>query len=141
MALPLSRRRSSLSKGRHERLQLLSIIGVLTSSSIVSSDQYSIVKLAMEQIPIKSSPILTEDELQLRSNGHKSELPRQFSRLAALSFAFGITNSWIGESATFTFPLLWGGGPGVFYSVIVAGFACFFISKYLPRNSCTFRSD
>ncbi len=72
-----------------------------------------------------------EDEAQLRAMGYKEEMPRQFSRLAALSFAFGITNSWVGQTATFRYPLLCGGGPGVFFSVILAGLACWFISKFL----------
>ncbi|OAA60374.1 Amino acid/polyamine transporter I [Niveomyces insectorum RCEF 264] len=64
-----------------------------------------------------------EDAVQLRAMGHKEEMPRQFSHLAALSFAFGITNSWVGQSATFAYPLLCGGGPGVFFSTIAAGIA------------------
>jgi choline transport protein len=82
----------------------------------------------MENYSAELGSVLTQDELQLRANGHKGELPRRFSRLAALSFAFGITNSWIGISATFTIPLACGGGPAVFYSLLVAGVACFIIS-------------
>lgn len=73
---------------------------------------------------------LSDDELKLRANGHKGELPRQFSRLAALSFAFNICNSWVGESATFTAALRWGGGPAVVFSLLVGSLACVFICEY-----------
>lgn len=72
---------------------------------------------------------LSPDDLLLRAQGHHGELPRQFSSLAALSLAFVITNSWLGYCASFAVPLLAGGGPGVFWGVIVAAVACLIISE------------
>ena len=76
---------------------------------------------------------LTADQLILRSQGHKEEMPRQFSLMAAVGLAFSITNSWIAISAVFQQPMTAGGGPGVIYSVLVAAFACSTISKF-SRN-------
>lgn len=73
---------------------------------------------------------LSADELQLRAQGHKQEMPRQFSGFATLSLAFSMTNSWIGYSATFSYPLLAGGGPTLFFGLIVASAACSFISQF-----------
>lgn len=39
---------------------------------------------------------LSADEIQLRSQGHIGELPRQFSSLSIIGLAFAITNSWVG---------------------------------------------
>lgn len=77
----------------------------------------------------ESTETLSADEIQLRAQGHKGELPRQFSAFAMLAVAFSITNSWIGYSATFITPLYDGGGPTVFWGLIVAAFACSCISK------------
>ena len=71
------------------------------------------------------------DELLLRAQGHHGELPRQFSSFAALSLAFVITNSWLGYCASFAVPLLAGGGPTVFWGVIVAAMACLIISELI----------
>jgi hypothetical protein len=71
---------------------------------------------------------LSADEIQLRGQGHKGELPRQFSALSLLAIAFSITNSWIGYSASFITPLFAGGGPAVFWGLLVAGVACSLIS-------------
>ncbi|CAH0055933.1 unnamed protein product [Clonostachys solani] len=83
--------------------------------------------------PSKAGVLLDDDAARLAAMGHKEEMPRQFSRLAALSFAFGITNSWVGQSATFPYPLLCGGGPGVFFSLILSGIACWFITLGLAE--------
>lgn len=82
-----------------------------------------------------SDEILSADEQLLRAQGHKGELPRQFSSFAALSMGFVITNSWIGYSATFVTPLWTGGGPMVFFGVIVAAIACFIISMWAPQTT------
>ena len=74
------------------------------------------------------------DELQLRAQGHKQEMPRQFSGFATLALAFSMTNSSIGYSATFPYPLLAGGGPTVFFGLIVASVACSFISTFSPAR-------
>lgn len=71
---------------------------------------------------------LSLDEIQLRAQGHKGQLPRRFNAFAALSLGFMLTNSWIGYSAVFAYPLWVGGGPGVFYGLIVAAIACSIIS-------------
>ncbi|KAF8852445.1 hypothetical protein BDZ45DRAFT_749624 [Acephala macrosclerotiorum] len=63
---------------------------------------------------------LSADELQLRAQGHKGELPRQFSAFSTLALAFSMPNSWVGCSATFIFPLYVGGGPTVFFGLIAA---------------------
>jgi len=72
---------------------------------------------------------MSADEAALRAQGHKGELPRQFSAFSALSLAFVITNSWIGYAAVFVTPLLAGGGPAVFWGVIVSFVICTLISK------------
>lgn len=78
---------------------------------------------------MESAETLSADEIQLRAQGHKGELPRQFSAFAMLAVAFSITNSWIGYSASFITPLFDGGGPTVFWGLIVAAFACSCISE------------
>lgn len=84
---------------------------------------------------------LSADELQLRAQGHVGELPRQFSFFATLSLAFSITNSWIGYSATFVTPLLAGGGPTVFFGLLVATIACSFITAGLAELASAFPSS
>jgi choline transport protein len=75
---------------------------------------------------------LSPDELLLRAQGHQGELPRQFSSFSALSLAFVITNSWVGYCSTFVTALLAGGGPAVFWGIVVAATACLIIST--PRH-------
>lgn len=77
----------------------------------------------------ESAETLSADEIQLRAQGHVGELPRQFSTFAMLAVAFSITNSWIGYSASFVTPLFDGGGPTIFWGLIVAAFACSCISE------------
>jgi hypothetical protein len=77
---------------------------------------------------------LSSDELLLRAQGHEGELPRQFSSFAALSLAFVITNSWLGYCAVFVTPLVAGGGPSVFWGVIIAAIACLIISELHPET-------
>lgn len=72
---------------------------------------------------------LSSDELLLRAQGHQGELPHQFSSFAALSLAFVITNSWLGYCAVFVTPLIAGGGPSVFWGVIIAAIAYLIISE------------
>lgn len=72
---------------------------------------------------------LSADEIQLRAQGHKGELPRQFSAFSTLALGFSLTNSWLGYSATFIGPLFGGGGPTVFWGLLVAAIACSFISE------------
>lgn len=84
---------------------------------------------------------LSPDELLLRAQGHQGELPRQFSSFAALSLAFVITNSWLGYCAVFVTPLIAGGGPSVFWGVIVASLACLIISELHPNNRDDFNAE
>jgi hypothetical protein len=86
------------------------------------------------QIERPSDDGLSLDELQLRAQGHTGEMPRNFSAFAAISLGFTITNSWIGYSATFWYPLQAGGGPAVFYGALVATVACFMISESVPLS-------
>ncbi|KAK5057849.1 hypothetical protein LTR84_011850 [Exophiala bonariae] len=92
-----------------------------------------------------ASPIeqngLSTDEIQLRAQGHVGELPRQFGAFATLSLAFSITNSWIGYSAVFAYPLFAGGGPTVFFGLIVATIACCFITAGLAELASAFPSS
>lgn len=81
--------------------------------------------------------VLSADELELRAQGHKGELPRQFSTLSTLAIAFLLTSAWIGYSATFPYPLLAGGGPYVFWGLLVATVACSIISKIKLAFSAT----
>lgn len=81
--------------------------------------------------------VLSADELELRAQGHKGELPRQFSTLSTLAIAFLLTSAWIGYSAVFPYPLLAGGGPYVFWGLIVATVACSIISKnWIAQPGC-----
>lgn len=86
-------------------------------------------------------PGLSADEIQLRAQGHTGELPRQFGAFATISLAFSLTNSWIGYSAVFPTPLLAGGGPTVFFGLIVATFACLFITAGLAELASAFPSS
>ena len=84
---------------------------------------------------------LSEDERQLRAQGHVGELPRQFSAISLLSLAFSITNSWIGYSAVFIIPLYAGGGPGVIFCLVAACIACSFITSGLAELASAFPSS
>jgi choline transport protein len=101
------------------------------------SDSPSSVKEHSAQPANVQDAILSADELELRAQGHKGELPRQFSTLSTLAIAFLLTSAWIGYSATFPYPLLAGGGPYVFWGLIVATIACSIISKITLRDSAT----
>ena len=81
---------------------------------------------------------LTSDELELRAQGHTSEMPRQFSALSTLSLAFTITNSWIAYSAVFAIPLITGGGPCVVYSLVVGFAVCSIITLGLAELASAF---
>ncbi|KAK5386266.1 hypothetical protein LTR20_005766 [Exophiala xenobiotica] len=96
-----------------------------------------VVQATPPSVQIDVSP----DELQLRAQGHVSELPRQFGAFATLSLAFSITNSWIGFSAVFATPLLAGGGPTIFFGLIVATIACSFITAGLAELASAFPSS
>jgi hypothetical protein len=95
------------------------------------SDSHSSLKSSPAQPPAvqDAGAVLSADELELRAQGHKGELPRQFSTLSTLAIAFTLTSAWIGYSATFPYPLLAGGGPYVFWGLLVATVACCIISK------------
>lgn len=81
---------------------------------------------------------LTVEELELRAQGHTSELPRQFGALSTLSLAFTITNSWIAYSAVFAIPLITGGGPCVIYSLVVGFVVCSIITLGLAELASAF---
>ncbi|KAI1613406.1 putative amino acid permease [Exophiala viscosa] len=84
---------------------------------------------------------VSADEAALRAQGHKGELPRQFSAFSALSLAFVITNSWIGYAAVFVTPLLAGGGPAVFWGVIVSFVVCTLITLGMAELASAFPSS
>jgi hypothetical protein len=84
---------------------------------------------------------LSEDEIQLRAQGHVGEMPRQFGLLSGLSLGFSITNSWAGFAAVLATPLLAGGGPSVIYALLVATIACSFINAGLAELSSAFPSS
>ncbi|KAL4786574.1 amino acid/polyamine transporter I [Aspergillus varians] len=65
-------------------------------------------------------------------------MPRQFSIFALVGLAFSITNSWIAIFAAFQQPLNAGGGPGVFYSLLVAFVACSIITVGLAELASAF---
>jgi amino acid transporter len=96
-----------------------------------------VVQATTPSVQIDVSP----DELQLRTQGHVSELPRQFGAFATLSLAFSITNWWVGFSAVFATPLLAGGGPTIFFGLIVATIACSFITAGLAELASAFPSS
>ncbi|GAM88167.1 hypothetical protein ANO11243_061980 [Dothideomycetidae sp. 11243] len=81
---------------------------------------------------------LSADELQLRAQGHKGELPRQFGAFATLSLAFSMTNSWVGYSAVFATPLLSGGGPTMVFGLLAAMVACSLITAGLAELASAF---
>ncbi len=95
----------------------------------------------MQATPTSGQSELSEDELQLRAQGHVGELPRQFGAFATLSLAFSITNSWVGYSAVFATPLFAGGGPTVFFGLSVATIACCFITAGLAELASAFPSS
>ncbi|KPI43975.1 Choline transport protein [Cyphellophora attinorum] len=84
---------------------------------------------------------LSEDELQLRAQGHIGELPRQFTTISLLSFAYSVTNSWIGYSAVFVTPWFAGGPPAVVYCLIAAALACSIITIGLAELASAFPSS
>lgn len=84
---------------------------------------------------------LSPDEIQLRIQGHVGELPRQFGAFATLSLAFSLTNSWVGYSAVFATPLFAGGGPTMFFGLLVASIACCFITAGLAELASAFPSS
>ena len=43
---------------------------------------------------------LSADEIQLRTQGHVGELPRQFSAFQTIAFSFQISNTWVSSSTT-----------------------------------------
>jgi hypothetical protein len=116
------------------------------SSTQYLSISFSIVKFdntasAMVQVLSLDQDSLSADEIQLRAQGHVGELPRQFGAFATLSLAFSITNSWVGYSAVFATPLLAGGGPTVFFGLIVATIACSIITAGLAELASAFPSS
>lgn len=84
---------------------------------------------------------LSADEIQLRAQGHVSELPRQFGLLSTLSLAFSITNSWVAYAAILATPLFAGGGPSVVYALLLATIACSFINAGLAELASAFPSS
>ncbi|KIX05012.1 uncharacterized protein Z518_05884 [Rhinocladiella mackenziei CBS 650.93] len=91
--------------------------------------------------PTTDEPGLSADEIQLRAQGHIGELPRQFGAFATISLAFSLTNSWVGYSAVFATPLFAGGGPTVFFGLLVASIACCFITAGLAELASAFPSS
>ena len=89
----------------------------------------------------QDSSMLSDDELELRAQGHIGELPRRFSWFATLALAFSITNTWIGYSATFVVPLLAGAGRAVFCCLILACVACTIIATGLAELALAFPSS
>ncbi|KAF4215849.1 hypothetical protein CNMCM8980_004178 [Aspergillus fumigatiaffinis] len=85
--------------------------------------------------------VLGGDDALPQARGHQRELPQQFSASSALSFAYIVTNSWVGYSGTFPAALLAGGGPAVFYGVIVAGIVCIIITLGLAELASAFPSS
>ncbi|GIK01579.1 hypothetical protein Aspvir_005617 [Aspergillus viridinutans] len=89
----------------------------------------------------KSSSIVAADDALPQAPRQQRELPRQFSATSALSFAYIVTNSWVGYSGTFATALLAGGGPAVFYGVIVAAVVCTIITLGLAELASAFPSS
>ncbi|QKX64666.1 uncharacterized protein TRUGW13939_11842 [Talaromyces rugulosus] len=106
-------------------------------------DTETALKIMSQQQEPKHSDTneLSSDELLLRAQGHQGELPRQFSSFAALSLAFVITNSWLGYCAVFVTPLVAGGGPSVFWGVIIAAIACLIITAGLAELASAYPSS
>jgi choline transport protein len=88
-----------------------------------------------------STKDLSDDEIQLRAQGHVGEMPRQFGLLSALSMGFSITNSWTAFAAILATPLHAGGGPSAVYSLLVATVACSFINAGLAELASAFPSS
>jgi amino acid transporter len=81
------------------------------------------------------------DETQMNAQESATEMPRIFSLTSTLAMAFSITNTWIGYSATFVTPLLAGGGPAVFFCLVLACLACSIIALGLAELASAFPSS
>lgn len=88
-----------------------------------------------------STQHLSDDEVQLRAQGHVGEMPRQFGLLSTLSLGFSITNSWVAFAAILSTPLYAGGGPSAVYALLVATVACSFINAGLAELASAFPSS
>ncbi|RHZ66899.1 putative GABA permease [Aspergillus thermomutatus] len=88
-----------------------------------------------------AASVLADDDALSQARGHQRELPQQFSATSALSFAYVVTNSWVGYSATFATALLAGGGPAVFYGIIAAAIVCTIITLGLAELASAFPSS
>ncbi|EAW09724.1 putative GABA permease [Aspergillus clavatus NRRL 1] len=81
------------------------------------------------------------DDAPLQEHDLPKELPERFSALSALSFAYVVTNSWVGYSGTFTMALLAGGGPALFFGVIAAANVSSIITLGLAELASAFPSS
>ena len=81
------------------------------------------------------------DDLQLRAQGHVSELPRRFSMLSLLAFSFSIMNSWTGVVPLLITDLTLGGPTAAFWTPIVACLASSIIGLGLAELASAFPSS
>ncbi len=81
------------------------------------------------------------DELQLRAQGHVSELPRRFSMFSLLAFSFSIMNSWTGIVPLLITDLTLGGPSATFWTPLVACLASSLIGLGLAELASAFPSS
>ena len=81
------------------------------------------------------------DELQLQAQGHKGELPRHFSMMSLLAFAFSIMNSWTGVAPLVVTSLYLGGPTAATWTPILACIATFIIDLGLAELASAFPSS
>ena len=91
--------------------------------------------------PVDFQDVMDIDELQLRSQGHVGQLPRQFSITSLIAFAFSIMNSWIGFVSLLLTTLTMGGPTVAFWGAIVAWAAATIIAAGLAELASAFPSS
>ncbi|KAG6986464.1 choline transport protein [Physcia stellaris] len=77
----------------------------------------------------------------LLAQGHKSAMQRSFSPLAALSFGFSITNSWVGYLSCFGQNLAYAGPNSVVFGLLVAAALQWIITLGLSEIAACFPSS
>ncbi len=103
------------------------------SERSVTSDSIQAVSAADADIDL--------DELQLQAQGHKGELPRHFSMMSLLAFAFSIMNSWTGVAPLVVTSLYLGGPTAATWTPILACIATFIIDLGLAELASAFPSS
>ncbi|TQB71169.1 hypothetical protein MPDQ_007759 [Monascus purpureus] len=80
------------------------------------------------------------NDANLQTNGHRTEISRQFNWISALGFGFSITNSWVGclTKSNFGQNLVYGGPQVVVFGLLVAFVIQFIITAGLGELASAF---